>query len=88
MRAGGHRFRLGEHDRAGKDRDRAQEMAIDILPKHNPGDRHGGEALSIEQEGSSRETSLPEFVGVSRQGLRAMATRDKYTCLGAGQTPR
>ena len=50
-RAGRCRFRQGEHDRAGKDRHRAQEnAAINILSKHNPGDPHRGETLGIEQE--------------------------------------
>ena len=55
LRACAHRSRPGEQDRAGKDRHRAQEdAAIDILPKHNSGDCHRGEALSIEQQGSGR----------------------------------
>jgi hypothetical protein len=53
LRAGARRFRPGEHDRAGKDRHRAQEnAAIDILPKNQPRDRHRGEAFGIEQEGA------------------------------------
>ena len=54
-RGGARRFRPGEHDRTGKDRHRAQEnAAIDILPKHNPGDRYRGEAFDIEQESARR----------------------------------
>ena len=83
MRAGAHRSRPGEQDRAGKDRHRAQEdAAIDILPKHNPGDRHRGEALGIEQEGPGGGRS--ERQAPHEQG-RAENAAEQYNCAKPGE---
>src|SRR6266850_1270770 len=51
MWAGASAFRPGEQYRAGEDRHSPKEdAAVDVLAKNQPGYRHRGEALGVEQE--------------------------------------